>query len=198
MTRLSEVTLRITRPNDAAAIQKIYSYYVENTAITCEVDTPTVAEIRQRIEKTLKSLPHIVAVLDGQVVGFAYVSPANPRKAYQWTVENSIYVERNCRGKHVGTMLYDKLEELCKALNVVNMIAHIVYPHDDQPDQYLTLASPRFHKAYGYRLVGRFDENVNKFNKWYDMIWMEKAIAPHVSHPEPILNFNEIKKQYFD
>lgn len=83
-------------------------------------------------------------------------------------------------------------------MKVVNMTAHIVYPHDGQPDQYLTLASPKFHEAYGYKLAGRFYKNVYKFDKWYDMLWMEKSIAQHGAAPTPIVNFNEIKAQFFN
>lgn len=198
MIKMDKVFLRIAQITDAPAIQKIYSYYVEKTAITCEVTSPTVAEIRQRINNTLKRFPYLVAVLSNQIVGFAYVSPANLRAAYQWTVETSIYVDQNCRGKHIGTKLYDELEELCRAMGVVNMTAHIVYPHNDREDQYLTLASPRFHKAHGYELAGRFDRNIYKFDKWYDMIWMEKAIAKHKNNPVPIKNFNTIKAQFFN
>lgn len=187
---MDEVALRLARPEDAAAIQQIYGYYVENTAITCEAITPSITELTGRIQKTQQRFPYLVATLGDQVVGFAYVSPANPRYAYQWTVETSIYVDRNCRGRHVGTKLYDMLEEICRRMKVVNMTAHIVYPHDDQPDQYLTLASPKFHEAYGYRLAGRFYKNVYKFDKWYDMIWMEKSIANHGDAPTPIVNFN--------
>ncbi|MGN1282302.1 MAG: GNAT family N-acetyltransferase [Limosilactobacillus sp.] len=195
---MNEVILRLARPADAGAIQQIYGYYVENTAITCEVTTPSVAELTGRIEKTQQNFPYLVATLDERVVGFAYVSPANPRAAYQWTVETSIYVDRNCRGKHIGTKLYDMLENICRQMKVVNMTAHIVYPHDGQPDRYLTLASPKFHEAYGYRLAGRFYKNVYKFDKWYDMIWMEKSIARHVDQPTPIVNFNKIKAQFFN
>lgn len=194
---MTEVILRVARPSDAAAIQHIYGYYVENTAVTCDVVTPSIMELTGRIKRTLQKFPYLVATLNEQVVGFAYVSPANPRAAYQWTVETSIYIDRNCRGKHVGTKLYEMLEELCHRMGVINMTAHIVYPHDDQPDQYLTLASPKFHAAYGYRLAGRFDRNVYKFNKWYDMIWMEKSIAKHEQNPAPILNFNAIKTRVF-
>lgn len=195
---MNEVILRLARPTDADAIQQIYGYYVENTAITCEVTTPSIVELTGRIEKTQQRFPYLVATLDDRVVGFAYVSPANPRAAYQWTVETSIYVDRNCRGKHIGTKLYDMLENICRQMKVITMTAHIVYPHDGQPDQHLTLASPKFHEAYGYRLVGHFCKNVYKFDKWYDMIWMEKAIARHVDQPAPIVNFNKIKSQFFN
>lgn len=195
---MNEVVLRLAQPSDAAAIQRIYGYYVENTAITCEVAIPSLTDLTERIKKTQQRFPYLIATLGDQVVGFAYVSPANPRYAYQWTVETSIYVDRNCRGKHVGTKLYDMLEKICRQMKVVNMTAHIVYPHDDQPDQHLTLASPKFHEAYGYKLTGRFYKNVYKFGKWYDMLWMEKSIAKHDDAPTPIVNFNEIKSQFFN
>ncbi|MCH3921909.1 GNAT family N-acetyltransferase [Limosilactobacillus sp.] len=194
---MSEVSLRVARLTDAAAIRQIYSYYVQNTAITCEVTVPTVEEITGRMKKTLQHYPYLVAELDGQVVGFAYIGPANPREAYQWTVETSIYVDRECRGHRIGTRLYDALEELCRRMHFVNMTAHIVYPHDDQPDQYLTLASPKFHEYYGYKLAGRFDRNVYKFDKWYDMIWMEKSIADHTQAPTAPLDFADVADDFF-
>lgn len=194
---MTEVALRVAHPDDAAAIQRIYRYYVENTAITCEVTTPSVAELRKRIATTLQRFPYLIASLADRVVGFAYISPANPREAYQWTVETSIYVDRHCRGKRVGTKLYDLLERICRQMLVVNMTAHIVYPHDGRGDQYLTLASPRFHEHYGYQLAGRFYKNVYKFDKWYDMIWMEKSIADHGPAPAPVRNFAEVKDQFF-
>ncbi len=194
---MPEVILRIANLNDASAVQQIYSYYVEKTAITCEVTVPSVAEIRGRMQKTLQHYPYLVATLNNRVVGFAYISPANPREAYQWTVETSIYVKHDCRGHHIGTKLYDILEKMCRRMRFVNMTAHIVYPHDGRPDQYLTLASPKFHEYYGYRLAGRFDRNVYKFDKWYDMLWMEKSIAHHGDAPQPPLDFAVVKNEFF-
>lgn len=195
---MSELLLRVTRPGDAAAIQRIYRYYVEKTAITCEVVAPSVTEIQQRIVKTLQKYPYIVAELDKQVVGFAYVGPANPRAAYQWSVETSIYLDHNCRGQHVGSRLYDLLEKLCQALGVVNMLAHITYPREGKEDQYLTLTSPRFHQARGYQQVAHFHQDVYKFDRWYDTLWMQKVIAKHAAAPAPIKNFNDIKSSFFE
>ena len=84
---MNEVVLRLAQPSDAAAIQRIYGYYVENTAITCEVAIPSLTDLTERIKKTQQRFPYLIATLGDQVVGFAYVSPANPRYAYQWTVE---------------------------------------------------------------------------------------------------------------
>ena len=60
---MTEVVLRLARPTDAAAIQRIYGYYVENTAITCEVAIPSMADLTERIKKTQQRFPYLVAML---------------------------------------------------------------------------------------------------------------------------------------
>ena len=46
-------------------------------------------------------------------------------------------------------------------------------------DEYLTKNSERFHRHMGYRKVGEFHKCGYKFNRWYNMIWMEKMIGEH-------------------
>jgi len=63
------LTIRPANLADAQAIQVIYAPYVEKTAITFEVDVPTVQEFESRITKTLTQFPYLVAEVDGKVVG---------------------------------------------------------------------------------------------------------------------------------
>ena len=66
--------IRPVQLSDAAAIRAIYQPYVTETAITFEVDVPTVQEFESRIAKTLTQFPYLVAEVDGKVVGYAYAS----------------------------------------------------------------------------------------------------------------------------
>ncbi len=84
--------IRPVQLSDAAAIRAIYQPYVTETAITFEVDVPTVQEFESRITKTLTQFPYLVAEVDGKVVGYAYASTYYARAAYDWTTELSIYV----------------------------------------------------------------------------------------------------------
>jgi len=93
--------IRPVQLSDAAAIRAIYQPYVTETAITFEVDVPTVQEFESRIAKTLTQFPYLVAEVDGKVVGYAYASTYYARAAYDWTTELSIYVAKEARGQGV-------------------------------------------------------------------------------------------------
>ena len=62
-------------------------------------------------------------------------------------------------------------------------------------DPYLNTNSPDFHAHLGYQLVGHFHACAYKFDRWYDMIWMEKWIAPHPTKPEAMIPFPELPEE---
>ena len=70
--------IRVAKREDAEELLKIYSYYVENTAITFEYDVPSVEEFRQRIVNISDRYPYIKAVDNGQIVGYAYAGCCMP------------------------------------------------------------------------------------------------------------------------
>ncbi len=177
--------IKIATPKDAERLVEIYSYYVENTTVTFEYDVPTVEEFRQRIENILKMFPYLVAEDNGIIIGYCYASPFKMRKAYSWSVETSIYVDKDSHGKGIGTILYNKLEEYLSIQNVINMYAGISYPNDD---------SETFHKKLGYKKVAHFEKCGYKLSKWVDVIWMEKFIGEHTDNPKEIISFPELIK----
>lgn len=107
--------IRIATPEDASAIQSIYRYYVEHTAITFELEVPSVEEFQGRIKKTLERYPYLVAEEDRVIIGYAYAGIFYDRRAYDWSAEMSVYVQKGIHGKGVGTALYEKMEELLKS-----------------------------------------------------------------------------------
>ncbi len=149
--------------------------YIEKTAISFELVVPSVDEFRDRIIHTLKIFPYIVAEIDGEIVGYAYVSPFKERSAYDHCVETSIYVKEDARGKGIGSALYEELERLMPAIGVKNMNACIAWI--EVPDEYLDNASETFHEKHGYTKVAHFHKCGFKFGRYYDMIWMEKILS---------------------
>ena len=117
--------IRPVQLSDAAAIRAIYQPYVTETAITFEVDVPTVQEFESRITKTLPQFPYLVAEVDGKVVGYAYASTYYARAAYDWTTELSIYVAKEARGQGIGSALYTALEEELQARGYLRFLACI-------------------------------------------------------------------------
>ncbi|WP_061993871.1 GNAT family N-acetyltransferase, partial [Fructobacillus ficulneus] len=175
---------------DAPALVAIYKPYVENTAITFEYEVPTVGDFAQRIEQTMTKFPYIVACLGDQILGYAYTGALGPRKAYQWSVETSIYLDQNERGHGLGKRLYQLLEEISRVQNIVNLNACIAVPKVD--DQYLTNNSVKFHEHLGFRYVGAFDKSGYKFGTWYDLAWMEKKVQDQPDQPQEIVPFSEL------
>ena len=92
----------------------------------------------------------------------------------------------------VGKMLYNAIEKISKAQNIVNLNACIAVP--DTEDEHLNFNSAQFHAHLGYQFVGKFHKCGYKFENWYNLIWMEKAIGEHKKNPEPFIPFSELKE----
>lgn len=159
--------IRSAQLADAKAIQAIYQPYVTETAITFEVDVPTVQEFEERITQTLAHFPYLVAEEEGIVVGYAYASTYYARAAYDWTVELSIYISKEARGQGIGSALYDALEEELKARGYLRFLACIALPN---------VASIAMHEKRGYVQVAHFPKVGYKFEQWHDIVWMQKTI----------------------
>lgn len=182
------ITVRAATPADAEALVRIYAPYVEKTAVSFEYEAPSAEEFAGRIARTLARYPYLVAEMDGKPVGYAYASPFKERRAYDWSVELSIYVDWDCRGMGIGKKLYETLERVLTAQHILNANACIACT--DIPDEHLDNNSPDFHAHMGYRLVGKFTKSGYKFGKWYDMIWMEKLLGTHPDKPLPVIPFD--------
>lgn len=185
--------LRPAVPEDAGELLSIYRPYVEHTAVTFEYAVPTPAQFTQRVRDTLATHPYLVAEAEGTLLGYAYAAPFHPRAAYQWAAETTIYLRQDQRGRGLGRRLYGALEALLTAQNVLNCNACIALPQAE--DATLTQASVRFHQRMGYTLVGQFHQVGYKFDRWYHMVWMEKALGAHTVPPAPFLPFPQIAEQ---
>lgn len=177
------MNIRVARPEDAKELINIYKYYVENTTITFEYDTPTLEEFENRIKNTLVKYPYIIAEEDNEIYGYAYASAFKGRRAYDWSVETSIYVQNDTLKSGIGTLLYNELEKYLKLQNIINVNACITYPNEK---------SENFHKKFGYKTVAHFTKCGYKFGQWIDMIWMEKSIGKHDIPPKDIIPFSKL------
>jgi phosphinothricin acetyltransferase len=157
--------VRIVNPSDVQAIAEIYNYYIINTIITFEMEPVSSEEIAARIEKYLEIGPYLVYEEHQEVVGYAYVSKFRERKAYENTVESTIYLKNGLGGKGIGFQLYSELlsQTISKYRTV---IAGIALPNE---------ASVRFHEKCGFRKIGHFSEVGRKFGKWIDVGFWQKS-----------------------
>lgn len=185
------IEIRIATIEDAAALCEIYAPYVRDTAITFEYEVPSAEEFAKRMENTLKKYPYIIAKQDDLIVGYAYASAFKGRAAYDWAVETSVYVKQDCKRMGIGKFLYQELEKYLGKQGIINVNACIAYPEVE--DEYLTKNSVCFHEKMGYRMVGEFRKCAYKFDRWYNMVWMEKYIGEHLVPVKPVIWFSELE-----
>ncbi|MEE3362068.1 MAG: GNAT family N-acetyltransferase [Anaerovoracaceae bacterium] len=180
---MSDALIREATPDDAPRLREIYGYYVENTVVTFEYETPTIAEFRGRIEKVIGRFPYLAAERDGKIIGFAYAAPLRDRRAYDWSSEVTIYIDKDERRSGTGRLLYGELERRLRDMGILNLYACVGYA--DEEYEYLSWDSPKFHRRLGFETVAELHNCGYKFGRWYHMIWMEKIIGDHVPGNAP-------------
>jgi phosphinothricin acetyltransferase len=149
---------------------EIYSHHVLHGTASFEVDPPDLAEMTKRRGAVLDlGLPHLVAERDGRVVGYAYAGNWRPRPAYKYSVEDSIYIDKDTVGQGVGRALLPALIDKCTALGKRQMVAVI-------GDSAQT-ASIRLHAACGFEMVGSLKNIGFKFGRWLDSVLMQRALG---------------------
>ena len=178
------VTIREATPEDAGALLAIYAPYVRETAVTFECEPPSEEAFAKRIATTLERYPYLVAERDGKPVGYAYASPFKGRSAYDWSVELSIYVDRDNRRDGIGRALHTAIADQLRAMGIVNLYACIATAEAE--DEYVTFGSIRFHERMGFVEAARFSQVACKFGRWYDVVWMYKPVAEHTPDPAPV------------
>ena len=163
--------LRAARERDFETITAIYAHHVRTGTATFEIEPPDAAEMQRRWrEITARSLPYLVAIAHAQIVGYAYAGPYRPRPAYRFTVEDSIYIEENARGRGIGRALLERLIEDSERAGARQMIAVI----GDAGNT----ASIRVHAALGFTHIGMLKSVGNKFSRWLDVVLMQRALGP--------------------
>lgn len=189
-----EIIIRDATVNDIESLLSVYAPYVENTAVSFEYDVPAIDEFRSRFEKITKKYPYFLAEdSNGEVLGYTYYSEFKDREAYRYSVETTIYLAKEACGRGIGRKLYEVLEKAAKAQNITNMNACIATCRTE--DEYLTNRSYYFHEKMGYKLVGTFHNSGYKFDKWYDMVWMEKSVGEYFVPAKSFIPYKELSNE---
>lgn len=165
-----EYAIRPVRAADLPAVREIYNYYVANSTVTFDEDAMTLREWKQKhayLEKL--GMPFLVAESpSGQLLGYALVSPWKPKRAYRYTVENSIYLGPAASGKGLGRALLAALIDASKAAGLREMIAVVA---DQGADASLAL-----HEKFGFVEIGRMGRVGFKFDRWLGTVLLQKNL----------------------
>ena len=160
---------------DIPAILNIYAPYVVHTAITFDLEVPSLKEMEERVLSIMKDYPFLVVEEEGIILGYAYGHVFYAKEAYYKSVEVTIYMDQKHKRKGLGSALYKELERRLKAQGRENLFACIAYSEDEK-DPYLNRDSILFHQRNGYVQCGHFHRSGSKFNRTYDTVYMEKHL----------------------
>ena len=154
----------------------IYGPVVLGTAISFEMELPTEEAFRRRIAETLQCLPWLVCMCDDRVAGYAYAAPFRNRAGYRWSVEVSVYVDEEFRGRGAASALYTSLLEGLRILGYFNAYAGISLPNP---------ASVNLHEHMGFKPVGVFPTVGFKLGRWHDVGFWRLTLQNHAPEPLP-------------
>jgi phosphinothricin acetyltransferase len=168
--------IRDATAGDISGVQAIYAHHVLNGLGTFETTPPDLDDMLRRYEQiTGDGFPYLVADDAGRVLGYAYANHFRTRAAYRNTVEDSIYIAADAMGRGVGTALLNALIDRCASLGLRQMLAVI----GDSGNA----GSIGVHRRCGFEHTGVMKAVGRKFDRWVDVVIMQRALGPGSSTP---------------
>jgi len=165
---MTQLSVRLAERRDAEAMRAIYNVEVLESRVTFDMVPRTLDEQVAWIDEHSGGHPAVVALdIDGAVVGFGSLSPWRERPAYTGSVEDSVYVHRDHRGRGAGRLLLEELVRLGRDHGFHTVLARIVGGH---------AASIALHEACGFERVGVEREVGRKFKQWLDVMVMQRIL----------------------
>lgn len=154
---------------DLGALTRIYNHFVENTHITFDLEPYAVDSRREWFSHYAETGRHrlLVAEVAGDVVGYATSGRFRDKAAYNPSVETTVYCAPEAVGAGVGSALYTALFEALKTEDVHQAYAGVALPNE---------TSLAFHHRFGFTEIGTFHEVGRKFDKWWDVTWLERRV----------------------
>ena len=162
------IHIRKAVENDLPQLLSIYNDIILNTTAVYDYEPHTLEMRKQWFEtKKQQSFPVFVAEEEGKILGFSSIGPFRAWAAYKYSVENSVYVAAEARGKGIGKLLLPPLIEAAKKLQSHTIIAGIDATNE---------ASLRLHKSFGFKEVAHFKEVGWKFERWLDLKFLQLMV----------------------
>jgi phosphinothricin acetyltransferase len=165
---MDELSIRAATAADAEAICTIYNQGIEDRLATLETELRTPAERGEWLAARTPRYPVFVAVAGDAVVGWASLNTFNPRPAYGFVADLSVYIERDWRGRGVGRRLLEHLVGVAPALGFHKLVL-AAFP--------LNRAGMALYERLGFRTVGTYREQGWLDERWVDVIVMERVLA---------------------
>jgi phosphinothricin acetyltransferase len=162
--------LRPSQSEDIPAIAAVYAHHVLHGTGTFELEPPSQSDMAERRAEVLaKGLPYLVATQGNQLLGFAYCNWFKPRPAYRFSAEDSIYLAPEAIGRGLGSAMLAELVAQAEKAGVRKLIAVI--------GDSANCGSICVHHRNGFRPAGVLKSCGWKFDRWLDVVLMDKALG---------------------
>ena len=159
-----EVSIEEFRPEHWPGVVRVYEEGIATRNATFDTEAPT----WDAWDSSHLPEHRLVALRDGEVVGWAAVSPVSERSCYAGVVENSVYVAETARGRGVGRRLLEELIASTEAAGIWTIEAGM-FPEN--------AGSIRLHEAVGFEIVGRRKRLSKLDGVWRDVLLLERRSA---------------------
>ncbi len=166
----SAFAIRPARADDLARLTEIYNYYITNTPITFDIDPITVEDRRPWFAQFAETGPHrlLVAEDTNGVIGYAGSRQFRVKKAYDTSVETTIYLAQEATGRGIGSALYTALFDALRNEDLHMIVAGITLPN---------AGSVALHQRFGFVQAGLMHAIGRKFDQYWDVGWYERPMA---------------------
>ena len=167
---MSGMVARSGREDDLERINEIYNHYVLTSPVTFDLDAITMEQRRSWLAQFSTAGPYrlFVAEQGAAVLGYASASQFRTKKAYDTTVETTVYCAPEATGRSIGRLLYSTLFDALRDEDLHLAVAAITLPN---------AASVALHERFGFTLTGVLHDVGRKFDRYWDVAWYEKPLG---------------------
>jgi phosphinothricin acetyltransferase len=162
------VEIRRADVRDVPAITAIYNEAILTTTATFDTEPKSVEDRKRWLEEHRERYPVLVALRDGEVVGWSSLTKWSDRPAYDDCAETSFYVKSEHRGQGIGRLLKEATIAEAKRLKFHTLIARVA--EGSVESQHLNLDA-------GFVLAGTLKEVGIKFGKRLDVYIYQKMLG---------------------
>ena len=154
---------------DLPRVTEVYNHYVRTTPITFDLRECTVEERVPWFHEHNNGARYRLLVADdgGRVLGYAGTGQFRNKAAYDTTAEVTIYCAPEATGRGIGAQMYAALFDALQGEDLHRLCAGITLPND---------ASVALHRRFGFTNAGLFTQNGRKFDRYWDVLWMERPL----------------------
>ena len=165
---MDDIAVRLATHEDAGAICVIYNQGIADRMATLEIEPRTAEERRAWMAARSPRHPVLVAEADGGVIGWASLNAFNPRPAYDFVADFSVYVDRGWRGRGMGRRLLERLIEVARVLGYHKLVLAALARN---------VAGRALYERVGFAEVGVYREQGRLDGEWVDVLIMEKLLG---------------------